>query len=148
MKIKNKHASAIGFGSVTVLPDAIGELPREFTVNHPMLKYYISRGWVEAVYDTSSEPETPQPVSVSIEPSGSGESGSEDGVGGNDDNKDSDSGEDDKSSEPAKNTDKPTPISQMKLDELRALAGELGLAFTEADTRQTLIDMIKAAKRA
>jgi hypothetical protein len=154
MKIRNKHTSAIGFGSVTVLPDTTGELPREFDANHPVLKYYISRGWVEIADGAPTAPEAARPVAVNIAPPApkvsdeagdAGDSAPPHAEGsGNEDGKDGDGEKPDD----AKKAGAPKSLSRMNLDELRALAEELGLEFTETDTRPTLIDKITAAKEA
>jgi hypothetical protein len=131
MKIKNTRTSAIGFGSVTILPDTIGELPREFNATHPVLKYYISRGWVEVVDGATAQLEKTQSVAVNIAPPSSGQPNTENDV-------DNDKGDS------TKKTDK--ALNRMSLDELRVLAGELGLEFTENDTRPILIDKINIAR--
>lgn len=119
MKIKNCHTTSIGFGTLSVLPDAVAVLPREFTADHPVIKFYIGKKWIEIVSDPKAKKAAAQSVSVGV------------GIAGTDE---------------TKQTDEPKPVDKMKLEELRAAAAELGIEYGEGDTRQVLIDKIKAAK--
>lgn len=120
MKIKNCHTTSIGFGTLSVLPDAVAELPREFTADHPVVKFYIGKKWIKAVGDAPARKSaSPQPVSVGV------------GIAGTDG---------------TKQAAEPKPVDRMKLEELRAAASGLGIEYGEDDTRQALIDKIKAAK--
>ena len=49
MKIKNKHLGTIGFGDVCVLPDEIKELPKAYAKDHPIVTFYVQKGWIEIV---------------------------------------------------------------------------------------------------
>ena len=130
MKIKNRHTTSIGFGTLSVLPDTVADLPREFTADHPVVKFYIGKNWIEVVGDASAKKKAAQSVNVGVDIAGTGETGAaveaanETGVG---------------NAPPGKN------IDRMKLEELRAAASGLGIGHGEDDTRQTLIDKIKAA---
>ena len=119
MKIKNCHTTSIGFGTLSVLPDAVAVLPREFTADHPVIKFYIGKKWIEIMSDSKSKKAAAQSVSVGV------------GIAGTDE---------------SKQADEPKPVDKMKLEELRAAAAELGIEYGEGDTRQVLIDKIKAAK--
>ncbi|MDR1495646.1 MAG: hypothetical protein LBS67_01830 [Clostridiales Family XIII bacterium] len=109
MKVKNRYTSAIGFRNITVLPDGVAELPEEINRTHPVLTYYIERGWIEFVEDDATQ--------------GEASSTKEKDISGK-------------------------PVDKLKLEELRALAAELGLEYTEDDTRAVLIDRIKTAEMA
>lgn len=121
MKVKNLTVKPIGFGSTIILPDDVGTLPQDYGKDHPTVKYYFSRKWIEEVGGTSGSTETPSGgVSVDV--------GINDGTDG------------EKVNAPASK-----PIDRMNKEELQALAFERGVEFTEADTKAMLIDKIRAA---
>lgn len=45
MRVTNKYSSHIGLGELRVLPGETVELPKGYDENHPVVKYYLSRGW-------------------------------------------------------------------------------------------------------
>ncbi|MDR3165440.1 MAG: hypothetical protein LBU13_07660 [Synergistaceae bacterium] len=120
MKIMNRHTTSIGFGTLSVLPDTAAELPREFTADHPVVKFYIGKKWIEIVGDVPTKgAATAQSVNVGANIAGTDE---------------------------IKQTAEAKSIDRMKLEELRATASELDIEYGEDDTRQMLIDKIKATK--
>ena len=119
MKIKNCHTTSIGFGTLSVLPDAVAVLPREFTADHPVIKFYIGKKWIEIISDPQTKKTAAQSVNVGVSIAGTDE---------------------------PKQTGEAKSIDRMKLEELRAAAAELGIEYGEGDTRQVLIDKIKSAK--
>lgn len=119
MKIKNCHTTSIGFGTLSVLPDTVAALPREFTADHPVIKFYVGKKWIKIIGDTPTKKAAAQSVNVGVSIAGTDE---------------------------PKQTTEAKSVDRMKLDELRAAASELGIEHGEDDTRQMLIDKIKAAK--
>jgi hypothetical protein len=119
MKVKNCHTTSIGFGTLSVLPDTVAELPREFTADHPVIKFYIGKKWIEIIGGAPAKKAAAKSVNVGVDISGAGET---------------------------KQTAEAKSVDKMKLEELRSAASELGIEYGEDDTRQVLIDKIKAAK--
>ena len=119
MRIKNIHTTSIGFGELSVLPDAVAALPREFTASHPVIKFYAGKKWIEIIGDAQAKKEAARSVNVDVNIAGTGE---------------------------PKQTGESKSVDRMKLEELRAAAAELGIEYGEEETRQALIDKIKAAK--
>ena len=66
MRIKNSHTTSIGFGTLSVLPDAVAVLPREFTEDHPVVKFYIGKKWIEIVGDAPAKKVAAQSVNVGV----------------------------------------------------------------------------------
>jgi hypothetical protein len=135
MKIKNNHKSPIGFGTTTILPGDIGEV-KTFEKNHPILAYYVKRGWVELIDDCGKDENDKQ---------------ENDKQENDKQENDNDTAEVDDDIDTTYNTagvhplDK--PIDKLNLDELKKTATYLGLTVEEADTRKVLIDKIKTAKK-
>lgn len=123
MKIRNLTVKPIGFGSTIILPDETGTLPQGYDKNHPTVKYYLSRKWIEEIGGTDSGSGAPAAVNVGVEVS----------TGGADEER------------PGGTSSK--PLDRMNKEELQALAFERGVEFAETDTRQTLIDKIRATQK-
>lgn len=151
MKVRNNYTTHLGLGGLRILPDETAELPKGYGENHPVVKYYMSRGWlIVAGKNTENGNENPD---ESDENRGENNGGAasvhaEDlnaavNVDGNENEGENMSGS---------GADSPSPenksIDRMNKDELQALACERGIPFVEADTRQALIDKIKAARNA
>lgn len=49
MFVKNTGAKVIGFGSMLVLPGETRDLPAGYDKDHPVIKFYIEKGFLEAV---------------------------------------------------------------------------------------------------
>jgi hypothetical protein len=47
MFYKNIGKKVMGFGSLTLLPDEVKELPDGFNEKHPTVKFYIAKGWLK-----------------------------------------------------------------------------------------------------
>jgi hypothetical protein len=99
MFIKNTSEKILGFDKVAVLPGETGELPDNFNAKHPVVKFYLKKGFIAIV-----------------------------------------SGADIATSNNIKQ--RPKSINRMKLDELRDIAIGLGVSFTSADTKASLIEKI------
>ena len=137
MKIKNRHTTSIGFGTLSVLPDAVAVLPREFTADHPVIKFYLGKKWIEIIGDSKAKKAAAQSVNVGVS------------ITGTDEQKQATEAKVVEQATEAKVVEQTTEtkaVDKMKLEELRAAAAELGIEHGEGDTRQTLIDKIKAAK--
>jgi hypothetical protein len=125
MKIRNLTTKAIGFGTVTVYPDKTGDTPKGFGKGHPVVDYYLSRGWIE---ELDAAPAAPAPAvadGLGVSLNAGGSTGETTGTGA--------AGK---------------PIDRMNKEELTALAAELGVEVTEADTKQMILDKVRAAKKA
>jgi hypothetical protein len=59
MKVRNNYTTTIGVGTITILPDAVVELPDKFGKTHPVIAYYLSQKWLTEV---GKEPKTPVSV--------------------------------------------------------------------------------------
>lgn len=151
MKVRNNYTTHLGLGGLRILPDETAELPKGYGENHPVVKYYISRGWLTAVgKNTENGNESPDKSdenrgennggAASVHAEGLNASGNADG---NENERENISGSGAGSPPPENKS-----IDRMNKDELQALACERGIPFVEADTRQVLIDKIKAAKNA
>ena len=46
LTVKNTSPKVIGFGVERILPDEIKTLPKQYSENHPVVKFYIERGWL------------------------------------------------------------------------------------------------------
>lgn len=153
MKVRNLTPKPIGFGSVILLPDQTAELPSGFGLGHPTTKYYLSRKWLEAV-DKDSDKAVDKdpdedgagslgPVSVSAEiKAGAVEQSGQPVISGLDAEIKGQA-----NANISKRPDESKPIDRMNKEELQALSFERGVEFAETDTKQTLIDKIKAAKK-
>jgi hypothetical protein len=138
MKIRNLTTKAIGFGDITVLPDKTGETPKGFGKGHPVVDYYLSRGWIEEVGAASDGAGTSGgAVNVGVGINGNGGGADTGGNGGGTGTGDNSGG--------AGSENK--YVDRMNKDELQALATEMGLQFAETDTNKTLIEKIKAARQ-
>lgn len=145
MKVRNNYTTHLGLGKLRILPDETAELPKGYGENHPVVKYYISRGWLTvAGKNTENGNETPDKSDENRY-----ENNAAVNAGGSSDANDNENKSENMSNSSAGS---PSPenksIDRMNKDELQALACERGIPFVEADTRQTLIDKIKAAKNA
>lgn len=119
MKVKNLTVKPIGFGATIILPDDVGTLPPGYDKDHPTVKYYFSRKWIEEVGGKSGDAETASGgVTVNADINT--------GVGGG----------------------YSKPIDRMNKEELQALAFERGVEFVDTDTKAMLVEKIKAAKAA
>lgn len=119
MKVKNLTVKPIGFGSTIILPDDTGVLPQGYGKDHPTVKYYLSRNWIKEVGNADKSGAAAAAVNVGVGISTAGESGGQS-----------------------------KSIDRMNKEELQALAFERGVEFTDADTRNMLIEKIKAAQSA
>ncbi|MDR2359670.1 MAG: hypothetical protein LBD85_00085 [Oscillospiraceae bacterium] len=118
MKVKNLTTKPIGFGTLVLLPDQTAELPADFGKDHPTTKYYISRKWLSVLSASASAK-----VNPTVAPKDTGKQGD-----------DADEAASEKS------------LSKMLLDELKAVAVELGIVYDDNVTRKVLIEAINAAK--
>jgi hypothetical protein len=66
MKVRNNYTTTIGVGSLTILPDAVVELPEKFGDKHPVIAYYISRKWLTEVGNEPSAPVVVPPVNAIV----------------------------------------------------------------------------------
>jgi hypothetical protein len=137
MKVKNLTAKPIGFGAVVLLPDQTAELPKGFGVDHPTTKYYISRNWLKVVGEKNP---AANKGGESVDVNAKINTGEPDPNADDNDEDDDDEGDGEKN--PAAK-----PVDRLNLEELKALATELGIEFAEGVTRKVLIDAIKAAKK-
>lgn len=131
MKVKNLTVKPMGFGSTIILPDEVGTLPQGYDKDHPTVKYYLSRNWIEVVGGASGNGGAPAAVNVGVninntpnEPNAPAESLGSDNGG------------------------QSKPIDRMNKEELQALAFERGVEFAETDTKAMLIEKIRAAQAA
>jgi hypothetical protein len=148
MKVRNLTPKPIGFNSVILLPDQTAELPKGFGSEHPTTKYYLSRKWLEAVGDADSNAAPVNSVNVQIKTGG--------GAAGNDNGKNPDETPNDGAVDSANGqdldtalgstSDKVKTLDRLTKEELQALASERGVEFSETDTRQVLINKLKAAQ--
>ena len=83
------------------------------------MKFYLVKKWIKIAGDAQTKKEAAPPVNVGVSITGTDE---------------------------PKQATEAKPVDRMKLEELRAAASELGIEHGEDDTRQMLIDKIKAAK--
>ena len=139
MKIKNLTVKPIGFGSTIILPDETGTLPSGYGKNHPTVKYYLSRKWIAEVgktNDDAGDGEQSVNVNVNVNTGGDNTGGGGDGTGNDGAGAGNTSG----------NSGANKPLDRMNKEELQALAFQRGVEFVDADTRQVLIDKIRAAQ--
>ncbi len=146
MKVKNKYTSHLGLGTIRVLPGETVELPKMYNENHPIIKWYISRGWLEIVDKGISSDTNTNGSTVTITATinnGNADTVDEEKEGAvNTENVDNENGAKD-----AEKTDLATKnVDRLTLDELKTLATELKLEVAEDDTRKVLIEKIKATK--
>jgi hypothetical protein len=123
MKIKNNYTSRLGFGAARILPGETvdtSSLPKGYNENHPLIKFYISNGWLKAVGDPDEKTKNTSAVDVNVSVNG-GENGENNGGG--------------------------KSVDRMNLEELKALSADMGLQVEETDTRKILIEKIKAAQK-
>jgi hypothetical protein len=114
MKIRNKYTSTIGFGNLTVLPDTVSELPNGFSANHPVIQFYLTKGWIEVAGE-----ETPAPAPS---PDKADETA--------------------KAEKTAALEAKVKALAKMKLEELQAEADRLAVSFAAEDTKAILVQKI------
>ncbi|GHU52697.1 hypothetical protein AGMMS49975_09040 [Clostridia bacterium] len=146
MRVKNKYTSHIGFGTIRILPGETAELPRGYGADHPTVKFYISRGWLEIVGGKTEGEASSVTVNVGIKPldDDNGNTGGNGNEKTNSDNGEKENEED--GGNATADVSKPDkPISRLNVDELKAYAKQLGLEFADTDTRNMLIDKINAA---
>jgi hypothetical protein len=55
MKIKNNYKAPLGFEKTTVLPGAVGTLPKAYTAEHPAIKRYLKLKWIEVVSENTAK---------------------------------------------------------------------------------------------
>jgi hypothetical protein len=68
MKVKNNYSSHLGFGDMRILPGETKELPKSYGGNHPLTKFYISKGWLTFIEGTdSADNSSVSAVNVSID---------------------------------------------------------------------------------
>lgn len=159
MKIRNLTPKPIGFGSVVILPDQTGETPKGYDRDHPTVKYYLSRKWIAEVGAgrSGAAGSTPTGLNVNVNAGGPGgaaddtndDLNDENGAGGSaaNENNGAGAGGSENDGEPGGAAPE-KPLDRMNKDELQALAFAQGVVFADTDTRQVLIDKIKAAKNA
>jgi hypothetical protein len=142
MRIRNLTAKPIGFGGVVILPDQTGETPKGYDKSHPTVKYYLSRRWiVETGAIGGATVSQPAGLTVSINAGGSAGADDDENGGGENTN----TGSPGATGSPAVEN---KSLDRMNKDELQALAFARNIVFAETDTRQALIDKIKAVKNA
>lgn len=156
MKIKNLTIKPIGFGSTVILPDEIGTLPQGYGKNHPTVKYYLSRKWIKEIGgagDSGSASAVGVDVSLNHGGTPTGNADSDPDGGGADNSTGDPNSNPDGSDASGENTggapaggSPNKSLDRMNKEELQALAFQRGIQFVEADTRQVLIDKIKAAQ--
>lgn len=159
MKVRNNYSTHLGLGERRVLPDEVIDLSTlpGYDENHPVVKWYIARGWLVVVGKGNSrgKPATPVNVNTALNTGNN----VDDGDGEGDDNELSDSTDNDDDNVDGDSEDGETNgtgsisslanknVDRLTLDELKTLAAEMKLEVVASDIRKTLIDKIKAAKK-
>ena len=116
MRVKNNYTSHIGFGKMAMMPGAIEELPEGFDKNHPVVSFFLKKGWIEEVGEAEEPPkDPPKPV---------------DEDGENAELLAKASGVEIKA------------VARLKLAELQDKCADLEIEFDAADTRAILFDKI------
>jgi len=117
MKIKNNYTSHIGFGTVRILPGEtldMGALPDGYDDKHPVIKFYISKGWLGVVGKPAAS-ETDESEADGVEADGVEADGVDGQVKG---------------------------LARMTLESLRNKAKDLGIGYVNADTKAVLVERI------
>ena len=123
IKVKNTGPKIIGLGSLIVNPDENAPLPEGFGTDHPTVKFFFARGWLERVTENGIV----IPPNVQID-----KSDDEDDIK-------KDSSDNDKPLELSRRD-----IERLNLEGLRELATKRNLEFASNATRSTLIELIFA----
>ena len=61
MNYKNTTTKPIGFGMTVMLPDEVAPLPPGYSKDHPVVKFYISKGWLVPCDQVVAQPQ-PEPA--------------------------------------------------------------------------------------
>jgi len=119
MKVKNTGKKILGFGSLVLLPDEVGELPKGYGLANPTVNFYLKKGYLTEVTDNGATPEE-------------GESASNDSG-------DDETGETEAAAQKKAAVDaKIKSLDRMGLDTLRKEAVALGVVYADEDTKEVL----------
>ena len=73
MKVRNNYTSHLGFGTVRILPGETAPLPIGYGQNHPTVKFYIRRKWLEVIGESGDGTESAvSGVDVNVSTEGGG----------------------------------------------------------------------------
>ena len=122
MRVKNKYSSHLGFlkpdgKNLALMPGESSELPEGFDEKHPIVAFYIKKGWLEEVDE--SEVSDPPPVEENADTATDGETllAKEFGV-------------------------EVKKVARLKLAELQDKCADLGIGFDASETRADLFSKI------
>ena len=144
IKVKNTGPKTIGLGSLIVNPGENASLPEGFGTDHPTVKFFFARGWLERVTESGiviptnmqineiDEIVIPTNMQINEIDKSDEEDIKKDG------NK-NDSSDNDKPLELSRRD-----IERLNLEGLRELATKRNLEFASNATRSTLIELIFA----
>ena len=144
MTVKNKTNKPIGFGNLVLLPDNIGTLPEGFGADHPTVKFYISKKWLEVVKGKAAKSAAPaKDDDPPVDPFK---------VEDDDDTSDGDDDlTDEEKAEAQRKADlgaKIEAVAKMNREPLREEATALGIEWEDADTVAVLRQKITARLQA
>jgi len=134
MFVVNKSKKTIGFGNMYLVPGAAGKLPAGFTADHPTVAYYVKKKWIMEIDPTVAPDETAEKLENFPELTKEEKELIEAGKAA--------------AAKAAERDKMLKEIGKLNLEPLRAKATELGVEFTEQDTKAVLFakisDKIKA----
>jgi len=114
MRVKNNYSSHLGFGDFALMPEKEGDLPDGFDKKHPIVNFYLKKGWLEEVHGTKEPPHNELHEEIT-------ESdtllAAEFGI-------------------------EVKKVARLKLAELQAKCADLGITFDAGDTKAILFDKI------
>ena len=129
MRVQNLGKKVIGFGSVILPPDAVDTLPVGYGPDHPVIKFYISRGWLKELKGNAQPaPPAPPPVTPPAELT--------------EEEKAAKAAADAAAAKKAELDAKIKNIGKLNLEPLRGEAFALGIEWTEGDTKAVLVQKI------
>ena len=124
MLVKNTGKRVLGFGSVTMQPDEIKELPDGYGAKHPTVKFYLAKGWL--VQAEAPAAAASKKSALTDEEKAAVEASKQAAK---------------KEAELKKIL---KDVAKMNLDQLRAKAGELGIEIADSDAETALVEKITA----
>ena len=57
MYVRNKGKKILGFGLMELLPGEADKLPEGYDANHPVVAYFISKGWLAEEAEPKVKPD-------------------------------------------------------------------------------------------
>ena len=140
MLVKNIGSKIIGFGKLMILPGDSALLPAEYSEKHPVVGYYLQKGYLEACGKAAApvKAKVPDPVKAKVPPEPINPEEPEPELPPESELPDAIAVE---SADP-----EPAPVrkafADMDFDELKAEARTLGVKFSIKDSREILLEKL------